>query len=399
MAVSSTSDCYLCGARNEPEASYCVRCNGQLLSIPAQEETDLEFVSIDDIVDDISEPETLAVAEAPRQNRRPRKGSLQDQRLSDALGLQDDVEIESQDNALGLADTVVTSIPRATPSADIPLIGTRAGAVPQSAMQSKEFGRRTYILLALLLLATAWLGYGTVRGGDDAPDSIAFTSTIVPPSTTSSTIKPDREWRLSEVDGRFAQTFVRIDLIRCPLGEGSTAQVVESVGVAINTNNVIIDATPLPAADIAWVRSRTGSRRLALLERTVDGLYVATAMTSTSRNLGIEADSPGEPAFFVSYDPETNDVETSSSDNGGLVQILVSPNGDAHSVRIGGRTFSAAALGVIDTRIERDEEVTLGRAPTACERASALQEVDAADAEVQDPDNAELPTGDGEPTE
>lgn len=375
MSASSSSDCYLCGARNDPDASYCERCNGQLLRIPVDEQPE-DLLSIDSIVDDITEPPDLeADVPAERPKPRVRKGSLQDQRLSDALGLTE-APTSVDDN---LVDTVVTSIPRATPSADIPLLGTRAGAVPQSSLSSSEFGRRTYVLLGLLLLATAWLGYSTLTGKDSTPDSIAFTGTTAPPSsTTTTTQKPERVWKANEVEGRYSFALVRLDLIRCPTNEDDEPEIVETTGVNLTTNNVVFNSVPMPDADLAIIKNRTGARRLAIIERLEAGISIASTMTPTSRNLGIDPSAAsGTSAFFVAYDPTTNVVTTTTERQALPVQIEVGSNGEALAVVLDLQTISTEQLSEIDSRVETKPDYELPKKATDCEIAESLQIVGA----------------------
>lgn len=396
MSASSSSDCYLCGARNDPDASYCERCSGQLLRIPIEDDPEVENVSIDSIVDDITQPpDPEAEAEARARERprvRGRKGSLQDQRLSDALGLADDgnTDIES-----GLVDTVVTSIPRATPSAHIPMIGTRAGAVPQSSMGSSDFGKRSIALLGLLLIATAWLGYSTLTGSDETPDSIAFTGTTVPINTTTTTEKPERVWRLNEVEGRFSFALVRLDLIRCPIDKDDETTIVETTGVNTSTNNVVFDGSPMSSADLAVIKSRTGARRIALIERTSDGMSIATTMTPTSRNLSrtaAETNLDTEPSFFVAYNPLTNVITTTTDQQDLPAQILVNSSGDAVAVLLGGQKIEADRLLAIDARVEIDPEDE-SKPKTDCEIAATLRYVNAPETFAADtPETTEAET-------
>jgi len=378
MSASSSSDCYLCGARNDPDASYCERCSGQLLRIPVDEQHDeaLSIDSIDTTSEPLSEPGELDVAE-PAAKPRPRawKGSVQDQRLSDALGLgESTTDVESN-----LVDTVVTSIPRATPSADIPLIGTRAGAIPQSSLSAPEFGKRTYILLACLLIATAWLGYSTLAAKESTPDSIAFTGTTVPPtSTTTTTARPERAWKANEVEGRYSFALVRVDLVRCPNSKDDEPEIVETTGVNLTTNNVVFNAKPMPNADLAIIKSRVGARRLAIIETLEPGVSVATTMTPTSRNLGIDTSiEPGSSTFFVAYDPDTNVVTTTAERQALPVQIQVGSTGEALAVVFDMHTVSVELLSGIDTRVETKPNYEVPKKSSNCELAESLQFVDA----------------------
>ena len=80
----SDHQCYLCGAQNDPSASFCSRCNGQLLSLGNEPEPEAA-----------PEPEVPEVEEKKgpdnfsRLRQLRRKSTLDDSRLSDALGLSD----------------------------------------------------------------------------------------------------------------------------------------------------------------------------------------------------------------------------------------------------------------------------------------------------------------------
>ncbi len=373
MSASSNSDCYLCGAQNEPDASFCVRCNGQLLRIPGAEASEPEpEASTEPAPLEEFDRDELLTGEPTKKRRRTRKGNLQDQRLSDALGLTEEVPLAGDDGDLdqdddGLfAETVVTSIPRATQSSEIPLLGTRAGVVPQAAMD-REAGKKTYILLAVLLLFTGWFGYNTLTREAPRPDSIAFASTsTTTATTTTTTAKPERQWQANEVQGQYASMFVTVLFYSCD-AETANELLATSNGVIASTHNVVTVTAP-PNADAAVIRSRTGQRRLAMVDKTAAGLTVATATIATARNLAAFGGSDDPARFFISYDPETNIASTNDASNAEAVsEILVTSTGKVNSVRIDQRTISSDALLAIDNRYERDPDVEPTKGKTVCD--------------------------------
>jgi len=380
MAESSSSDCYLCGAQNEPDASYCARCNGQLLRIPVDEESEDHEGNPESASDEpTADTTTEADGEKPSRRRRTRKGTLQDQRLSDALGLDTDIEPSVEDVDEGsLVDTVVTSIPRATPSASIPLIGTRAGAVPQAAMGDREFGKKTFAFLGVLLLVTGWLGYRTLIKESPEPDSIAFTGTTTTSSTSSTTtIKPRRTWQVSEVETEYGAAFLRVEIYECrtELEKGETrVPIVETLGVSVNTHNVLVGGSR--SGDVAVMRSRTGAASVGLIDVTPDGSLIATTTRATSRNLGLDpAIELGEAKFFVNYDEETNVVEGTETKQNARAEIATNEFGDAHTVFLEGRSYPVTPLADVDTLVEFDPEIELSKKATYCDTAAALRTV------------------------
>lgn len=375
MTASSNSDCYLCGAQNEPDASFCARCNGQLLRIPGAEATEPEAVATPEPEPtEVVDRDELLSAEPNTKRRRTRKGNLQDQRLSDALGLTEEVPLgevdrdDPGDDDGWFAETVVTSIPRATQSSEIPLLGTRAGAVPQAAMD-RETGTKTYVLLAFLLVFTGWFGYNTITREAPQPDSIAFASTSTTMATTTTTTeKPEREWQENEVQGQYRSMFVTVSFYSCDAANPN--ELLDTAnGVIASTHNVVTATAPANAG-AAIIRSRTGQRRLAMVDRSSDGLIVATATRATARNLSDFGASDDPPRYFVSYDPETKIATTSAASNGEAVsEVLVTSTGKVNSVRIGQRTISSDDLVAIDNRYEINPDVPAPEAGTPCSNA------------------------------
>jgi len=134
-----SSDCYLCGAQNSANASFCVRCNGQLLRLPTVDaEPEAPGPSESDEESEVAKAaEPSAGSDQFRRLRQlRRKSTLDDSRLSDALGLNDS---ESPD--MVLPPTTVNAVPKASQAKDIPIIGTIAGAVPQKTLRSEPSRR------------------------------------------------------------------------------------------------------------------------------------------------------------------------------------------------------------------------------------------------------------------
>jgi len=384
MSPSANTDCYLCGAPNEPEASHCARCNGQILRIPSADPVDVaeDTAPVEELRAELlpEEPE----AKTPKR-RISRKGNIADQRLSDALGLDKTVEIDDGDD--GLVDTVVTSIPRATPAADIPLLGTRAGAVPQSAMRDREAGKLTYVLLALLALVTGWLAYDTVLTEPEGPPSIAFTGTTTTSSTSTTTTEPQRRtWQVGDVNAKYSQVFASITLFNCS-NPASPDELAEVFGVALDDHNVLIDGSGFGgSADVAQVASRAGTgTRIAILETSAAGARIATARTAWSRNIGIDelpADPGVDESFFVGFDPVSKAVTIDTTRQDLAVEISVSETGDPVTVYMADAAYSVADLVEIDTRVEDEPAATVPSNPTSCQIAASWSDASTAGTDV-----------------
>ncbi len=377
MSASASTDCYLCGARNDLESDYCVRCDGQLLKLPT-EPTDLASTDLTEFIDDdIPDIEEDLVQKTKK--RRARSGSVEDQRLSDALGLTaDDDDVDPDD----FIDTVVTSIPRATQSANIPLIGTRTGIVPQGSMHAKEFGIRTYILLALLLLATAWLGWVTLRadGSSLTPDNLAFTNSTLPSVSTTTTEPVRRQWSEAETVGHYGPAFTRVQLFVCPAetpeGGLSKIQPVDDMwtsGIAVDEHNVLLNALDLRGANVAIVRARNGAQRLGVVIPGRSGTRIATTLSPISRTLDLGTSADGSPTFYLTYDHETNVVESHASPAGAAQELTVSDVGDLLEVRIGASRFDTDSLRQINSRVEPVEDEDAPKPETICDRANQLE--------------------------
>ena len=107
----SDHECYLCGAKNDPAASFCSRCSGQLLKLGSDPEPQPEVVA---------EPELPVVEKkksekTSRLSQLRRKSTLDDSRLSDALGLGGEAPTP------GIPEAQVTAVPKAKTATDIPI--------------------------------------------------------------------------------------------------------------------------------------------------------------------------------------------------------------------------------------------------------------------------------------
>jgi len=356
-----------------------VRCDGQLLKLPV-EPVDLATTDptefIDDVIPDVEEDVVQKL-----KRRRARSGSVEDQRLSDALGLsEDDGDVDPD-----FIDTVVTSVPRATQSASIPLIGTRTGMVPQSNMHSTEFGIRTYVLLGLLLLATAWLGWATLSGGDSTaptPENLAFTNSTLPHVSTTTTEAVSRQWSEAEAVGHYGPAFTRVQLYTCPseTPEGGLTKVQPlddrwTSGIAVDEHNVLLNAIDLRRANVAIIRARNGAQRLAIVSPGRPGTRVATTFSPISRDLDLESLSEGNPSFFLTYDHESNVVESHDQPASAPLELTVSDVGDLLKVRVGATRFDNAQLLQINSRVEPVDDEDAPKPETICDRANQLEHV------------------------
>ncbi len=377
----SISDCYLCGARNDPQEKFCVRCNGQLLRIATEEEEVVEDAPDFDVEEltDLHEEEEASTAKLPRW----RKGSVEDQRLSAALGLDEDIPIDDD-----LIDTVVTSIPRATPATEMPMIGTRPGAVQQAVLHTSDgVGRRTYVLLVLLLLATVWLGYTTLSSRGE-PDNLAYTTaqSTSTTTTTTTTAAPVREWSVAEVDGRFGSAFVRAELFACTAAANGDGEIVIELlatgigsGVAVDPYNSVLSVADVPNATAARIVGRSGTSRVARVDRDpATGAMVATSHQATSRHLRLTDENEGAPTFFLHFDPATNAVQTSTAGLDQLDQIVVTNQGDAEGIRVGGLSLNHDQLLLLDRRVELT--AAPGKENPVCSAALAMEPIEDSDA-------------------
>lgn len=381
MSTLESSDCYLCGARNDLHADVCVRCDGQLLRLPT-ENLDLATAdAVETIIDELPE-ETFEPSSTSRieRARRALTSSVEDQRLSAALGLKSDV-VDPE-----FLEPVVTSIPRATQSASIPILGTRPGMVSQSSLHSKEFGVRTFVLLASLLVATAWLGWVTLNenGSEEAtPDNLAFTDSTLPPTTTSTTTEaPRHQWSEAEVLGTYGHAFTRIQLLDCPstTEDGKTTGIepaddVWTSGIAINEHSVIFSASEFPSAFAAIIRTRSGQRHLALLHTEATGTRVATTPSTMSRHLDVTSVVEGEPEFSLIYNEETNAVSIESTESTSSTTLTVTNLGEVDAIRVGRQLLQPDGLAAMDFEVEPMEIDDAPVPTTTCDRAGQLHHI------------------------
>lgn len=376
MSDAPSSDCYLCGARNDLDADFCIRCDGQLLKLPS-DALDIAITDPEELIDDAIPDVEEDVVQKPRR-RRVGSGSVEDQRLSDALGL---LAGDDDSDADGLLDTIVTGVPQAKQSANIPLIGTRTGIVPQSALESKEFGARTYVLLVLLLMATAWLGWSTLTDGaqEASPDNLAFTDSTLPITTTSTTERPRREWSEAESSGRYGGAFHRVLLYDCPsVGPNGETVNIEplderwTAGIAVDEHNVIVDRATLPTANVAIIQARNGARRLAIVEAGPSETRISTTSSVISRNLDLAEAPDGEAIFFLTYDQESNAVESHRERTEEPLELVVSNYGELLEARVRRAKLPFDELNAIVKRVEVVTEKDAPVPNTTCDRASQL---------------------------
>ncbi len=339
----SNHECYLCGAQNDPSASFCSRCNGQLLSLGNEPEP-VEAVAPEPEVPEVKEKKGNDKSSRLRQLRR--KSTLDDSRLSDALGIQSD------DVGDGFPESKVSAVPKAKTASDIPIIGTLPGASSRELREDAP-GRRVFVLLGLLMLATAWLGWTTLASSSPQPQEQASettTSTTFP--TTTTTEAPIREWNQSEVDSQFGDAMVIVQLISC-VGEEPT--IVETSGINIDSNTTLIDSSPLPSARSARIFTPLGSNRPAVIATRSTGATIAVSPVRGNDHLRLGDQPAGDTRFALDFDPAVNQVSIqnvapSSQLAGPGTQLLVTNQGEAVEARIANRTFDFDDLvGSVDT--------------------------------------------------
>ena len=370
--MSSSTDCYLCGASNDHDAEFCIRCSGQLLRLHSDgPSTDVPEQDESTEIEDSDQAEVEDPGRARRVFRR--KNSVQDERLSDALGLSDDSHTTDPE----FVEAVVTDIPRAMPSGDIPLIGTRAGVVTQKSIDGNS-NRRTFVLLGLLLLATVWLGWTTLRSNSGVPDNLAFdVSTTTSTSSTTTTEPPRREWTAIEIENEFRDVFERVELFVCGAIDPANRQIISEelddgigTGIAIDRFNSLIDTSELPNANVAFLVSRQGIGRVALLQQSEFGT-LATSHIPARRDLKLSERAAEEYRFTVNYDPESNRVSTATADNGTSPSVSVNAFGDAEAIRVGSQQIPVAELvGLGDMVVLVDEDEPINPQHSPCTQAA-----------------------------
>lgn len=369
----SNFDCYLCGSTNTADADFCANCSGRLLKIPDAPVEDEVGAAMDldgldgtipdeDMFDDNSfeevadeEPETPA---GKSRRRRSIHTSVEDQRLSDALGLTE------EEDELDRIDTQVTSIPTARAAENIPVLGT--GGTSFLAKDDDEVGPVAYVIVAMLIVATVWFGYDSLIRGRQAPESIAFTgtTTTIAPATTS-TIPDNQPWSLDRVDSHYGSTIVRLIAHDC---DGGTDPSEPLIGIALDEQSVILAPNAPAGTDAVRIVTRTGSSRSARVN-VQNGVRIATAVARTSRNLEI-VEAANESMFFVGYDFESNVVSTTETPQGLDAEISVSEFGNVHQVRIGESIISGSTLAAINVTADVNPEAEGGE--SVCAQSSQV---------------------------
>lgn len=391
--ADASNDCYLCGAPNEPDANHCSRCNGQLLRLPSPDPepepepaiTPGADLGLDDLRgdDEVSEPKKT---DGSYMRRLRRKGSIEDDRLSAALGLH-----SSGDEAEGEpVEQVEPTIPRANPLAEMPIIGTRPVG-PSKVNTRDEPGRRVYVLLGLLFLATAWLGYTTLQAPPPLPESVALADANLAPEPPPETEAPARTWSQSEVDGRYEDAFVYVELATCSQpdptsGNSDPLSSAQSHGVAVSETVVIADLGPLPTATAARVSTRLGQQRFAILSDSETGERVIVSPTAT-RDFLLGQQLSGEERFQLTFDPATNAVTT--SELSAVVvepQIVVTDQGAVSSIRVGDQSLDFDELSALSGEVL--VEGTATNEGDLCDWAQVLSSgVDLAPTDTIDPES------------
>ncbi len=391
--ATSTFDCYLCGTANPSDADYCVQCGGQLLKVAdAENHGDLPD-AFENPFAEPSEPAQIPNSQPPDAPKKPARkvhASIEDQRLSDALGLTEKAEQPRQRPRKKQAVQKQSSgqpqptgqrsqaDPGQQPPQDRPL-GPQRGQLPPtsdpraglfSSRGDEEVGPIAWVIVGVLFLAVGWLGYFTLLRTDDrpTPESIGFVAetTTLPPTTT---IPEDEELTtLQEVDSEYDASLVRIVPFACEAGQGDQSGE-PVVGVAINERSVLVGPALPAGTNAVRIVTRTGASRVAILSQ-VGGATIATSNARTSRNLDIEAVG-AEASFYLAFDLESNEVTTTETSQGTDVEIEVSDTGLVHQVRAGTTNVSAQQLAAIDLTIEIDEEARR-RGGATCNEANAF---------------------------
>ncbi len=348
-----TFDCYLCGTSNDADADFCTKCSGRLLKLPdvddgASDNVEAEVIDEAALMADFEDqPEVPEEHPAPKGRKNPiaqRRArsihtSLEDQRLSDALGMTEDVDV------LDTLTTDVTSIPRARAAENIPVLGTR-NASPSTPIQFVDDDRVspvTYLIVAILLLATAWFGYNTLFQNDRVgePSNIAFSDATTTTAPATTTTEPDTGYSASQINFIFERTLVRVVPYACSASpDEPTGDML--VGVAVNDRSVVLPGEIPAGTNVVLIINQTGTTRVAVVSQE-NGLTVATSDVLTTRSLDITA-TTNSPDFFVGYDLETEMVTTAQSPQGLDAEISVGDEGELHQVRLGSSVHSASAL-------------------------------------------------------
>ena len=354
------NDCYLCGAKNDAGASFCGRCNGQLLQL-GEAPADPEPEVVDDEPIELH-PETSKRMDAKsRLGQLRRKSTLDDSRLSDALGL---AGVDDADLDAATEPAPTTAIPKATLSTEIPMLGTHAAVSTTRSLRPEAPSRRVWVLLGLLFLATAALGYTTLN---QQPEALAFndeesTFTTTTTTTTIATTTTEAPLTIPEVDRLYGNAFVHVELIQCaaPVAEGAgpTLEATAlSSGVNIDLTTTIIDASPLPGADLARLITRTNTR-LALVRTQPSGVTTAITLPDidADETLQLNEEPTGGTAFTVHFDSESDTVITEAGTNAASPFIAVNDQNQVLHVQIAGQRLGHQDLLDVQTTVDVDND-------------------------------------------
>ena len=348
-------DCYLCGAHNSVDADFCERCNGQLLKIGLEPAPEAEVVVA-------PEPEIVEEPQPePEDQHVESLQSVEHRRLSAALGLgkpKAPTPPPQRERALDEPPTPsmsagVAGVPTAGPSTGIPMIGTRAASVETTQIRDTDPGRKAAVGLIVLAALVGWFAYRAFTNTpvEVPPDELAFASTTVRPTTTT-TEAVARPWTENEVLGKFSSVFVTVELHECPAFIEEETETEESLdswttpGVLIDQHNVVFDGSDIRGADIAVVRSRIGSETVGRVSSHGSGLGVITSAAASNRNLKLNENPEGDDSFWVTLDRETNSIVVSQEalPSDGEAVVLVSAQGDALDVDFGSSSADHTAL-------------------------------------------------------
>lgn len=378
--ADSTFDCYLCGTANPASADYCVRCSGQLLKVADASPQDEDSESSGDLPSSFDNPFGSDADQQPSTPQKPSRkvhASIEDQRLSDALGLSEDIDTppDTPEPTMvagaaagtvpqipGLQSQTVTDPAQPNGAAVVkPVQVTRPDADPRgnvfTSRGDEEVGPIAWVIVAMLFMTVGWFGYSTIFGESDrlTPESIGFVAetTTLPPTTTT-TPPEDVSATASEVESDYDSSLVRLVPFQCEAGNGEQSGE-PVVGVAINRRSVLV-GPGLPAGTNAIrIVTRSGATRVAILSQQA-GATIATSNAQTSRNLDI-AEIGTETSFYMHYNLEENEVFVTEASQDVDVELEVSDVGAVHQVRLGQLTVSAEQLAAIDLTVAIDEEV------------------------------------------
>lgn len=396
-----SNDCYLCGAKNELGASFCSRCNGQLLQLGEEPDTS-EPELVDEPIE--MEPDTPKRTDArSRLGQLRRKSTLDDTRLSDALGLD---TINDSDLDAATEPTPANAIPKASPSTKIPMLGTRPAFSTSRSLRQEAPSRRVWVLLGLLVLATAWLGYSTLRS---QPEALAFSDegSTFTTTTTTTTIAPtttEAPLTVPEVDNRYGDAFVHVELIQCsaPGADGAAPTVetmVFSSGVNIDQTTAAIDISPLPQANLARLITRTNTRfALVRTQTTAGAVAISIPDIDLDETLQLGDEAVGPAKFTVHFDAGSDTVTTEAGTTTESPFIAVNEQNEVLHLEIAGQQFDRQDLIDAQTTVEVDNDAEAS-AENICTLLNVLSFTDGAVQTAPAETTEDADTADTNPTE